>query len=298
MSRSKLLGLVAMMVLGALPARAQTNSPVQYAYDDLGRLTNVVDPAGNSATYHYDAVGNLLSITRTTVPANNGLAVLNFSPQQGPAGVTVILQGQGFGSTSGANAVQFNGTAAMVTSATASTLTVKVPSGATTGPISVTVGGTAASSDKNFTIVPANLDSIAVSPIGPAIPNGATQQFNASGSFNDGTTQDVTTSVTWSTFNSSIASISNSGGNQGLATGVSNGFTIIKASSGSTSGSATLRVRNLVGITISPSNSSVLKGAAQQFAALANYGDGTGSNITNDATWSSSNTAVATISNA
>jgi YD repeat-containing protein len=38
----------------------------QYIYDDLGRLTKVIDGQGNVATYNYDAVGNLLSITRST----------------------------------------------------------------------------------------------------------------------------------------------------------------------------------------------------------------------------------------
>jgi len=38
------------------------------------------------ATYNYDAVGNLLSITWATVPANNGLAILSFAPQTGFAG--------------------------------------------------------------------------------------------------------------------------------------------------------------------------------------------------------------------
>ena len=33
-----------------------------YIYDDLGRLSQVIDGQGNVATYNYDAVGNLLSI--------------------------------------------------------------------------------------------------------------------------------------------------------------------------------------------------------------------------------------------
>jgi YD repeat-containing protein len=132
---------------------AQSSSPVQYFYDDLGRLTGVVDQNGNAATYHYDAVGNLLSISRTTVPANNGLAILNFNPQRGPAGVSVTIQGQGFSTTPSADIVQFNGaTNATVTAATATSLTVTVPTGATTGPISVTVAGTTVSSDTNFTV--------------------------------------------------------------------------------------------------------------------------------------------------
>jgi YD repeat-containing protein len=38
----------------------------RYIYDDLGRLVQVIDGQGNVATYNYDAVGNLLSITRST----------------------------------------------------------------------------------------------------------------------------------------------------------------------------------------------------------------------------------------
>ncbi|WP_175304441.1 RHS repeat domain-containing protein [Candidatus Nitrospira nitrificans] len=38
----------------------------QYIYDDLGRLSQMIDGQGNVATYTYDAVGNLLSITRNT----------------------------------------------------------------------------------------------------------------------------------------------------------------------------------------------------------------------------------------
>jgi len=38
------------------------------------------------ATYSTMAVGNLLSITRATVPANSGLAILSFVPQTGFVG--------------------------------------------------------------------------------------------------------------------------------------------------------------------------------------------------------------------
>ena len=37
-----------------------------YIYDDLGRLSQVIDGQGNVATYTYDAVGNLLWITCST----------------------------------------------------------------------------------------------------------------------------------------------------------------------------------------------------------------------------------------
>jgi len=39
------------------------NGPVNYLYDDLGRLAGVVDSQGNAAVYTYDAIGNILSIS-------------------------------------------------------------------------------------------------------------------------------------------------------------------------------------------------------------------------------------------
>ena len=133
MRKRILTGLIVLLLLGfASPLWAQSGASVQYIYDDLGRLTKVVDPSGNVATYNYDAVGNLLSITRST-SSPSALAIFGFSPAQGSVGQTVVIQGQNFSSTLSANAVQFNGTAATVTAATANSLTVTVPTGATTG---------------------------------------------------------------------------------------------------------------------------------------------------------------------
>ena len=126
-----LTGVILLLTLGlASTLRAQSSDPVQYLYDDVGRLATVVDQNGNVATYNYDAVGNLLSITRSALPGNDGLAILNFTPQQGPIGQTVTIRGQGFSATPGENTVQFNGVTASVTAATTTTtLTVTVPAG-------------------------------------------------------------------------------------------------------------------------------------------------------------------------
>jgi YD repeat-containing protein len=146
--------LFALLVAFAItcPMAAQTSSPVQYVHDALGRLIKVVDTSGNVATYNYDAVGNLLSITRSTL-STTAPAILSFSPTQGPVGQTVTIQGQNFATTTTGNTVQFNGTAATVTAASANSLTVSVPTGATTGPITVTVGSSTATSSSNFTVL-------------------------------------------------------------------------------------------------------------------------------------------------
>jgi YD repeat-containing protein len=153
MRKITLAGLIFLFILGfASPLWAQSGASVQYAYDALGRLTTVVDTSGNVATYNYDAVGNLLSITRST-SSPSALAILGFSPAQGSVGQTVVIQGQKFSTTPSANTVQFNGTAAAVSAATANNLTVTVPTGGTTGLISVTVGTTTANSNSNFTVL-------------------------------------------------------------------------------------------------------------------------------------------------
>ncbi|HYL83778.1 MAG TPA: IPT/TIG domain-containing protein, partial [Candidatus Angelobacter sp.] len=119
MKRKRMLtGLIFLSMLGFVsPLWAQSGASVQYVYDALGRLAQVIDPSGNVATYNYDAVGNLLSITRSTT-SPSALAIFGFNPAQGSVGQTVAIQGQNFSATPSANTVQFNGTTATVTAAT------------------------------------------------------------------------------------------------------------------------------------------------------------------------------------
>lgn len=64
---SKMVTVVACaLMLCALAPAMGVADQAQYIYDDLGRLSQVIDGQGNVATYNYDAVGNLLSITRNT----------------------------------------------------------------------------------------------------------------------------------------------------------------------------------------------------------------------------------------
>ena len=142
----------------------------------------------------------------------------------------------------------------------------------------------------------ASLASIAVTPANSSIAKGATQQFTATGTYNDNSTQNLTSSVTWSSTNTAAAMI----GSGGLATGVGTGTTTISAASGSINGSATLTVTapTLVSIAVTPANPSIAKGATQQFAATGTYSDNSTQNLTSSVSWSSTNTAVATISSA
>lgn len=271
---------------------------IRYFYDDLDRLTEVVDASGNVATYSYDAVGNLLSIARSTT-SGGALAVFSFSPAQAGVGQAVTIQGQGFSTTPSADTVKFNGIPATVVSATTTTLVATVPAGATTGPISVTVGASTALGPSNFTVVVV-LASITVTPASASIPAGTKQQFTATGNFSDGSTKNLTASVTWTSSSTAVATISNATGSQGLATTVVIGTTTITATLGAVAGSVTLTVTPpvLASIAVTPASPSFRPGLNVKFVATGTLTDGTTVVETTAVTWTSSNPAVATISNA
>ncbi len=77
------------------------------------------------------------------------------------------------------------------------------------------------------------LTSFVISPTNPGITTNLnkTQQFEATGTFSNSTTQDLTTSSTWNSSDISVATISNTAGFNGLATAVSKGTITIRATS-------------------------------------------------------------------
>jgi hypothetical protein len=77
-----------------------------------------------------------------------------FSPVLGKVGTTVTILGEFFSLTPSENVVQFNGVPASVLSSTSTSLTVTVPTSATTGKISVTIGNLTSAFSNNFTVVP------------------------------------------------------------------------------------------------------------------------------------------------
>jgi len=141
-------GIFVFVLSGAAGAAPPANA-VTYAYDELGRLVAVSDPASGTAKYNYDAVGNLTSVTRQAVSV---VSIASFSPKAGPSATTVSIYGTGFSAMAGQNTVKFNGTVAAITSASTSQLVVTVPAGATTGTINVASPGGSATSSSSFTV--------------------------------------------------------------------------------------------------------------------------------------------------
>ncbi len=94
------------------------------------------------------------STSTTTSSGSTTLSISSFSPSFGVAGTSVTISGSNFSATTSGNSVKFNGTTAVVNSATTSSLTVTAPNGVTSGTISVTVNGVTATSTASFSVSP------------------------------------------------------------------------------------------------------------------------------------------------
>lgn len=156
--------------------------------------------------------------------------------------------------------------------------------------ITATVGSFTDST--TITVVPAHLTSITLSPATVSMAAGTQQQFTATGNFDDGSTQ-VLTSAQWSSSALSVLSVDANG--LGLAVGT--GTTTVTVTSGTISGTASVTVTNasLVSLAIAPLNSSMPAGAIKQFTATGTFSDNSTQDMTKSVLWSSSNPVVASI---
>ncbi len=93
----------------------------------------------------------------------------------------------------------------------------------------------------------ASLVSIEVSPDPASVPEGSTEQLTATGTYDDASTLNLTSAVTWTSDDEDIATVS-SGSAGGIATGVEPGEAEITATLGAVSGSATLEVTEVTAV--------------------------------------------------
>ncbi|AMO95382.1 IPT/TIG domain protein [Collimonas fungivorans] len=138
---------------------------MNYVYDELGRLVQVIAADGSSTQYAYDAAGNITAVKADTV---NTLAINSFAPTSGAAGTNVTLFGSGFSTTAASNTVTINDIAATVTAASATQLSLTVPAAATTGLIKVSNANGSVISTQTFT-VGSNLSAPTITSFTPAI---------------------------------------------------------------------------------------------------------------------------------
>src|SRR5262249_17838651 len=72
-----------------------------------------------------------------------------------------------------------------------------LPTAVATGPSAITATLGSMTGSTVMTVSAAVLQSIAVTPANPSVPIGGTQQFTATGTYTDQSTQNLTSQVTW-----------------------------------------------------------------------------------------------------
>ncbi|MEM7485961.1 MAG: BspA family leucine-rich repeat surface protein [Bacteroidota bacterium] len=94
--------------------------------------------------------------------------ISSIMPNSGPVGTQVTINGTNFSATAASNTVKIGATTATVSAATATKLTISVPQGASTGAVSVAVGGQTVTGN-TFTVTEAEVQNTA-----PVITNQTT----------------------------------------------------------------------------------------------------------------------------
>jgi hypothetical protein len=102
-----------------------------------------------------------------TTPVSTAPTITGFNPTSAAVGASVTISGTGF---TGATGVLFNGTASSFTVLNATTISVTVPAGATTGRVSVATSGGTGQSQVDFTVTAATTTPTPVAqPVAPTL---------------------------------------------------------------------------------------------------------------------------------
>jgi uncharacterized protein YjdB len=155
--------------------------------------------------------------------------------------------------------------------------------------ITATSGGRSGSTQVQVGTVP--VAAVAVSPNPAAVQIGATVQLTATVTDASGKTL-VGRTVSWSSSNAAVATVSASG----VATGVAAGTATISATSEGKSGTTALSVTVVPVATVSVTPAAAMFARNGTVSLTATLRDGSGNVLTNrSVTWTSSNTAIATV---
>jgi uncharacterized protein YjdB len=111
------------------------------------------------------------------------------------------------------------------------------------GTVTITASSSGVSGSTTLTVGTGTLVSLTITPAAPTAAVGTTQQFTATGTFSDSSTQDITLNAHWSSSSASVATIANAPSVAGLAKCIAAGSSTIGANSGGITGSALLTVQ-------------------------------------------------------
>src|SRR5438445_273676 len=155
------------------------NVSATYAVSSPTVIQATVPSAASSGPISVTTAGGTASSTSNftvTSPPPPAPTISDFTPASGPVGTSVQINGSNF---SGASSVTFNNVAATYAVSSPTVIQATVPSGAGSGPISVTTAGGTAASTSNFTVTSPPPPAPTISDFAPASgPVGTSVQIN------------------------------------------------------------------------------------------------------------------------
>jgi uncharacterized protein YjdB len=150
----------------------------------------------------------------------------------------------------------------------------------------------------DFFVGDETLDHITVTPASKLLAVEETQQYKASAVNVGGDSSDVTSSATWTSSDTSVATVDSSGLVTAVSAGTEDAAIIeISAASGGESGSVPLVVTAspLSTLTVGPANQVISRGGTLQLTAIGTLEDSSEVDLADAVTWTSQDTTVATV---
>ncbi|MNZ45674.1 gamma-glutamyl-gamma-aminobutyrate hydrolase [compost metagenome] len=263
----------------------------------LTGLVTAVAPGTATITGTLDGQSATLSVTVTNATLNAGGLTITVPPMTLAAGLTGQLAANGsYSDGSSVNvtpSVSWTSSDPAVATVDASGLVTGVATGTAT--ITGTLDGQSATLSVTVTNATINAGGLTITVPPMTLAAGQTGQLAANGSYSDGSSVDVTASVSWVSSDPAVATVDASG----LVTGVAPGTATITGTLGGQSATLSVTVSNAVlnagGLTIATPPLTLAAGLTGQLVANGSYSDGSNVNVTTSVSWTSSNPAVASV---
>ena len=154
--------------------------------------------------------------------------------------------------------------------------------------------GVVVSNRATLSVTTARLVSIQSTPSVASTPGGVDLQYVAAGTYTDGSVQDITASVAWSSSDPSVQAI----GAGGLAHALAVGHVSVVAVLGAVTSNAvqaSVTDATVVALEVTPATATMAAGIRQQYTAIATFTDRSTRDLTTMVVWASSDPTKAAI---
>ena len=155
------------------------------------------------------------------------------------------------------------------------------------------------SAESTFTVNNAAVTSLTIDPVIWNVPAGEIRRFSVQAVYSNGTTAEIGWMADWVSSDSAVASVGSGRMDRGVVRALSSGNATITATYQGlqVTSNVTVSAAVVTSVQVTPFMPTMTVGQTQQFQAVAVLSDGTTSNVTRQAAWVSTDTAVAGVSN-